>query len=80
MQKITNLTNSPFELQSAEGMVRLPAFGSIEGDFAGEYLDVLRASGAVSVGHADSTPIKAPSKSRAARKTAAQRATATGKN
>lgn len=49
MAKITNLTAGPFDLQGVHGMVRLPAFGAVEGEFSGEYLDVLRASGAVAV-------------------------------
>lgn len=52
MHKIKNLTNSPFDLQAVEGKVRLPAFGEVEGEFSDEYLDILRASGAVEVGEA----------------------------
>ena len=49
MKKITNLTNSPYDLQGVDGPVRLPAFDSVEGEFAGEYLDLLAASMAVRV-------------------------------
>ncbi|MFD4120914.1 hypothetical protein ACFWQD_06340 [Alcaligenes faecalis] len=49
MKKITNLTNSPFDLQGINGSVRLPAFGSVEGEFPGEYLDLLAASQAVRI-------------------------------
>lgn len=49
MKKITNLTNSPYDLQGVDGPVRLPAFGSVEGEFSGEYLDLLAASMAVRV-------------------------------
>lgn len=53
MKKITNLTNSPFDLQGVDGPVRLPAFGSVEGEFSGEYLDLLEASMAVRVEDAE---------------------------
>lgn len=53
MKKITNLTNSPYDLQGVDGPVRLPAFGSVEGEFSGEYLDLLAASMAVRVEDAD---------------------------
>lgn len=56
MKKITNLTNSPYDLQGVDGPVRLPAFGSVEGEFSGEYLDLLEASRAVSVEDADAVP------------------------
>lgn len=66
MIKITNLTNSPYDLQGASGLVRVPAFGSVESEFLGEYLELLRLSGAVRVEtvepkleHADS-PAPAP--------------------
>lgn len=49
MKKITNLTNSPYDLQGVGGPVRLPAFGSVEGEFSGEYLDLLAASQAVRI-------------------------------
>lgn len=56
MKKITNLTNSPFDLQGVDGPVRLPAFGSVEGEFSGEYLDLLEASMAVRVEDAAAEP------------------------
>ncbi|MGE8376219.1 MAG: hypothetical protein ACN6N5_12865 [Diaphorobacter nitroreducens] len=59
MKKITNLTNSPFDLQGTDGPVRLPAFGSVEGEFSGEYLDLLAASMAVRVEDAEA-PAPAP--------------------
>lgn len=59
MKKITNLTNSPYDLQGVDGQARLPAFGSVEGEFSGEYLDLLAASMAVSVEDAEA-PAPAP--------------------
>ncbi|ABX36725.1 hypothetical protein Daci_4094 [Delftia acidovorans SPH-1] len=56
MKKITNLTNSPFDLQGVDGLVRLPAFDSVKGEFSGEYLDLLEASMAVSVEDTDAEP------------------------
>ena len=53
MKKITNLTNSPYDLQGVDGPVRLPAFDSVEGEFSGEYLDLLAASMAVRVEDAE---------------------------
>jgi len=49
MTKIINLTGSPHDLQSKSGVVRLPAFGEVAGEFSGEYLEILRASGSVTV-------------------------------
>lgn len=49
MKKITNLANSPYDLQGADGPVRLPAFGSVEGEFSSEYLDILKAGGVVHI-------------------------------
>lgn len=60
MKKITNLTNSPFDLQGVDGPVRLPAFGSVDGEFSGEYLDLLAASMAVRVEDAEA-PAPEPS-------------------
>jgi hypothetical protein len=45
MYKIVNRTNSPYDLQGAAGSVRVPAHGEVIGDFAPEYLDILRPSG-----------------------------------
>jgi hypothetical protein len=59
MKKITNLTNSPYDLQGVDGPVRLPAFDSVEGEFSGEYLDLLAASMAVRVEDAEA-PAPAP--------------------
>lgn len=48
--RVENLTNSPFDLIAEGGRrVRLPAFGSVEGEFSDDYLDLLRASNAVRV-------------------------------
>lgn len=49
MVKVRNLTNSPFDLHGAEGMVRLPAFGEVEGEFTDDYLGILESSMAVEV-------------------------------
>ncbi|NSX90131.1 hypothetical protein [Agrobacterium tumefaciens] len=49
MITVKNLTNSPFDLQSPKGTVRLPAFGQVSGEFTGEYLQLLKASLAVEV-------------------------------
>lgn len=49
MITVKNLTNSPFDLQSPKGTVRLPAFGQVSGEFNGEYLQLLKASLAVEV-------------------------------
>ena len=49
MQKITNLTNGPIELDGKDGKKIVPAYGSVEGEFAGEYLTILEASNAVTV-------------------------------
>ncbi len=64
MKTITNLTNSPFDLQGTKGVVRLPAFGSVDGEFSGEYLGLLEASMAVRVedaAPAEPEPSAAPS-------------------
>lgn len=53
MQKITNLTNSPYDLRGKNGVVRLPAFGEVVGEFSGEYLEILHSSGAVSISAVD---------------------------
>ncbi len=62
MKKITNLTNSPFDLQGINGSVRLPAFGSVEGEFSGEYLDLLGASQAVRIEDVPAKPDEAKPK------------------
>lgn len=54
--KIRNLTNSPYDLQSTDGPVRLPAFGEVEGEFAGAYVELLAASRAVEI--VDGEPVK----------------------
>lgn len=60
---ITNLTNSPFDL---EGGVRLPAMGSVTDEFSDEYVALLRASPGVEVADADEvSPPPAPAKRKA---------------
>lgn len=54
MTKITNNTASPYDLPGVDGPVRLPAFGSVEGEFSGEYLEILAASQVVTIEQADS--------------------------
>lgn len=49
MVTVKNLTNSPYDLQTTKGFVRLPAFGEVSGDFTGDYLQLLEASMAVKV-------------------------------
>lgn len=49
MATVKNLTNSPFDLPTVSGTVRLPAFGEAEGEFTGDYLQLLEASMAVKV-------------------------------
>lgn len=49
MITVKNLTNSPYDLPSAKGNIRLPAFGEVSGEFSGEYLQLLKASRAVEV-------------------------------
>lgn len=49
MVTVKNLTNSPYDLQSVGGPVRLPAFGEVSGEFADDYLLLLEASMAVKV-------------------------------
>lgn len=49
MVTVKNLTSSPYDLQSTEGVVRLPAFGEATADFADDYLQLLEASMAVEI-------------------------------
>ena len=49
MVKVKNLTNSPYDLQGKGGLIRLPAFGEVEGAFADDYLSLLEASNAVRI-------------------------------
>ena len=49
MMRVTNLTNSPYDLIGKDGPVRLPAMGSVDGEFTGEYIDLLRGANAVRV-------------------------------
>ncbi len=59
MITVKNLTNSPYDLPTVGGFVRLPAFGEVSGDFTGEYLQLLKSSRAVELLNA---PIKTSSK------------------
>lgn len=64
MIKVTNRTNSPYDLQGVNGSVLLPAFGEVEGEFSDEYLELLESSGAVSVERKPaSKPVKRTRKS-----------------
>lgn len=45
MHEITNLTNSPYDLETVEGIKRLPAMGSVKGKFSPEYLEALQGCG-----------------------------------
>lgn len=56
MVTVKNLTNSPFDLTTTKGFVRLPAFGEVSGDFTGDYLQLLEASMAVKVVDSSSKP------------------------
>lgn len=49
MTEITNNTASPYDLPGKDGPVRLPAFGSVEGEFSGEYLEILSSSNVVTI-------------------------------
>lgn len=50
MQKrITNTTNSPYDIPSNNGMVRVPAFGTVDGEFDAEYIELLTATGSITV-------------------------------
>lgn len=54
--KLTNLTNSPYDLQSKNGPVRLPALGTVTGEFEGAYLDLLEIGGSVKVEESEPKP------------------------
>lgn len=45
MHTIKNLTNSPYDLDSVNGSLRLPAMGSLDGEFTPEYLAALKHAG-----------------------------------
>lgn len=50
MQRITNLTNSPYEVMKSDGVkVIAPAFGSIDGDFDKATIELFVMCGAISV-------------------------------
>lgn len=56
MITVKNLTNSPYDLQGRDGLIRLPAFGEAQGEFNDDYLQILEASMAVKVLDAPSKP------------------------
>lgn len=45
MHEIKNLTNSPFDLETLDGPKRLPAMGTVSGNFEPNYLASLQAFG-----------------------------------
>ncbi|MDJ1632255.1 hypothetical protein [Rhizobium rhizogenes] len=49
MPTIRNRSNSPFDLISAHGPLRLPANGEVSGEFNADYLALLKASPVVDV-------------------------------
>lgn len=49
MYKLTNLTNSPFDIQSLNGPVLLPARSEVEAAIADDYAKALQAFGQVAV-------------------------------
>lgn len=53
MHTITNLMNSPDDLQSTSGLVRLPAMGSVTAEFDPAYLVSLQGIGYYEVSEAD---------------------------
>ncbi|MEC9067817.1 MAG: hypothetical protein VX569_11120 [Pseudomonadota bacterium] len=53
MHKITNLTNSPQDLEGTEGTVRLPAMGSVTAEFTPAYIEALRGAGLYEVEEVD---------------------------
>lgn len=71
MVTVKNLTNSPYDLPTVDGFVRLPAFGEVDGDFTDDYVHLLEASMAVKIIHAEAKEqkakkVKAASKGKAA--------------
>jgi len=49
MKTIRNLTKSPYDLRSVDGIVRLPALGDVTAEFAADYLAILEKSRTVEV-------------------------------
>jgi hypothetical protein len=49
MHEITNLTNSPYDLEGKDGPIRLPAMGKVSGVFTSEYLAALEGCGLYSI-------------------------------
>lgn len=45
MHKIKNLTNSPYDLESASGVLRLPAMGEVTDEFDAAYIEALSGIG-----------------------------------
>ena len=69
MVTVKNLTNSPYDLPTVDGFVRLPAFGEVDGDFTDDYVHLLESSMAVKI-------MKAEEKSSPKRNNAAKSAKA----
>lgn len=57
MVTVKNLLNSPDDLQAIGGLVRIPALGSIEADFAPEYLVALKGCGMFEVSDEPISPL-----------------------
>lgn len=55
MHEITNLTNSPYDLEGMKGSIRLPAMGKAEGEFTPENLAALEAIGIFKVQKVESS-------------------------
>lgn len=49
MVTVKNLTNSPYDLPTVDGFVRLPAFGEVDGEFTDDYVHLLESSMAVKI-------------------------------
>ena len=62
MHEIKNLTNSPYDLETANGSVRLPAMGSVKGKFSDEQLTALRGCGLYEVTAAKAEQVARKSK------------------
>lgn len=46
---LTNLTPSPFDIQTTVGRMAIAAHGTLEGDFEPGYLDLLESAGTITV-------------------------------
>lgn len=58
MHEIKNLTNSPYDLQSVDGPVRLPAMGSVKAKFSTEEIVSLSGCGLYEVSAVKPEPRK----------------------